>query len=314
MTLKNGVVLGLALVVAITGGCAKKAELAMKFEPSQTATYKVATESIKDYNFEQPSINQSKKQQTINGSEVVFDQTVQSVDAQGVATILVTIKGASYTAKNPTGEGMQYDSSKADSGMAKLIGQSYTLKIAPDGNVAAIENTQAAKAAVAGDNQEAKVAQSLLTDEAIKARHSVPLPKNKAELKKGKSWSVLKGSPAGMLVPKSYEKVYTLEEVKKDDGKEVAIVKMEARPSSTKAADVQGESAKGMGFFEKMFDAKESYKGELVMDGANGSVINYHETLKSEWVATEPSEEVKSDKGPDILTMGFTYKYSIEKI
>jgi len=314
MMLKNGVVLGLALIVAVAGGCAKKTKMSMKFEPAQTATYKVTTESIKDYNFEQPSINQSKKQQTINSSEVTFDQTVQSVDAQGVATILVTIKGASYTAKSPTGEGMQYNSSKADSGMAKLIGQSYRLKIAPDGNVAAIMNAEPARYAVIGDNQEAKVAQSLLSDEAIKARHSIPLPKDRAELKKGKSWSVLKGSPAGMLVPKSYEKIYTLDEIKKDDGKEIAIVKMEARPSSAKAADLQGESAKGMGFFEKMFDSKETYKGELMMDAGNGSVINYHETLKSEWVATEPSEEVKSDKGPDVLTMGFTYKYSIEKL
>jgi hypothetical protein len=43
-------------------------------------------------------------------------------------------------------------------------------------------------------------------------------------------------------------------------------------------------------------------------------VNGYSEKLKSEWVAVEPTEEQKSDKGPDVLTMGFTYIYSIEKL
>ena len=74
------------------------------------------------------------------------------------------------------------------------------------------------------------------------------------------------------------------------------------------------DEAKGMGFFEKMFDNKETYNGKMLMDLTTGKVNRYNEKLKSEWVAVEPAEEVKSDKGPDVLTMGFTYTYSIEKI
>ena len=120
---------------------------------------------------------------------------------------------------------------------------------------------------------------------------------------------MIKSSPAGMLVPKNYEKVYTLE-----NAGDTVVVKMEARPTSAKAAEVPAETAKGMGFFEKMFDSQESYKGELVMDGISGKVVKYNEMLKADWIATEPAEEIKSDKGPDVLTMGFIYKFSVEKM
>jgi hypothetical protein len=69
-----------------------------------------------------------------------------------------------------------------------------------------------------------------------------------------------------------------------------------------------------MGFFAKMFDNKETYNGKMLVDLTTGKVNGCNEKLKSEWVAIEPSEEVKSDKGPDVLTMGFTYSHSIEKI
>ena len=69
-----------------------------------------------------------------------------------------------------------------------------------------------------------------------------------------------------------------------------------------------------MGFFAKMFDNKETYNGKMLVDLTTGKVNGYNEKLKSEWVAVEPAEEVKSDKGPDVLTMGFTYSYSIEKV
>ena len=89
---------------------------------------------------------------------------------------------------------------------------------------------------------------------------------------------------------------------------------MDARPTAVKAADMPKDDAKGMGFFGKMFDNKETYTGKLLLDTHTGKVNGYSEKLKSEWVAVEPAEEVKSDKGTDVLTMGFNYMYSIEAI
>jgi hypothetical protein len=281
--------------------------------------YKVVTETIKDYKFEQPSINQTKTQQTLTRTEMVFDQQIQSVDPNGNGVALITIKELKYLATNPKGTAVDFNSAKEAnkaSALAKLIGQSYVVKLSPNGGVVAVSDVQKAIDAVKGDSLEQKVAQALLTDDTIKQRHTIlALPDKKDEqVKVGQSWSKLKGSPAGMLMPKSYEEVFTLKEVKNEQGQQIAVVDMEARPTSQKTTDVSKDEAKGMGFFAKMFDNKETYNGKTMIDLTTGKVNGYNEKLKSEWVAAEPTEEVKSDKGPDVLTMGFIYSHSIEKI
>jgi hypothetical protein len=199
--------------------------------------------------------------------------------------------------------------------MENLIGQSYVVKLSPNGHVEGIEDVQKARDSVKGDSVQQKTAQSLLTDEAIKQRHSLlELPPSKdTAAKVGKTYSRIKSGPAGMLTPRSYEEVYTVKDIKNEHGQKIAVVTMEARPSAVRAANMPKEE-KGLGFFEKMFDNKETYTGKLTMDLSTGKLVSYDEKLKSEWVAVEPAEEVKSDKGPDVLTMGFTYTYSVEKI
>jgi hypothetical protein len=307
------------ICVVFSGGCAKEETLALKFSPGQAGTYEVTSEAIKDYKFEQPSINQTKVQQTLTRTEVVFDQRIESVDAAGNAKALITIKEVKYLAKNPKGTTVDFDSTKKSEKkdpMEDLIGQSYVVKLSPNGHVEGIEDVLKAREAVKGDSVEQKTAQSLLSDEAIKQRHSMlELPPSKdAAAKVGKTYSRIKSGPAGMLTPRSYEEVYTVKDIKKENGQKIAVVTMEARPSAVRAADMPKEEQKGLGFFEKMFDNKETYTGKLTLDLSTGKVMSYNEKLKSEWVAVEPAEEVKSDKGPDVLTMGFTYTYSVEKI
>ena len=288
--------------------------LSLKFNAGDTNSYKVVTESVKDYKFEQPSLNQTKEEQTLNRVEVVYDQTIQSIDPVGNARALISIKEVKYLSKNPKGTTIDFDSTKGGTeALNNLIGQSYVVTITPAGEVIAVSDVQKAIDAVKGDSMEQKVAQSLLADEAIKQRHTlIALPEKKdSSAMVGTSWSKIKGSPAGMLTPKSYEKIYTLSEVKDE---QVAVVNMDARPTAVKAADMPKDDAKGMGIFGKMFDNKETYTGKLLLDTRTGKVNGYSEKLKSEWVAIEPAEEVKSDKGPDVLTMGFTYTYSIEKM
>jgi len=68
-----------------------------------------------------------------------------------------------------------------------------------------------------------------------------------------------------------------------------------------------------MGVFANMFEEKDTYTGKMILNLTTGQIISYNETLNAQWVAAESSEEQKSDKGPDQLTMGFTFTYSIEK-
>jgi hypothetical protein len=52
----------------------------------------------------------------------------------------------------------------------------------------------------------------------------------------------------------------------------------------------------------------------MIINLSTGVIKSYEEKLSAQWTAAENAEDQKSDKGPDQLTMGFTYKYSIEKI
>lgn len=310
---------GVCVLAMTAGGCMEeKTTMSLKFSPDETSTYKVITESVKDYNYVQPSINQTKKQQTLSRTEVVYDQKIDSVDGSGNAKALITIKEVNYHSKSANGGSFDFESAKDTKGsMGKLVGQSYVIKMLPDGEVAAVENAQKIRNAVRGDSKELKIAQSLVGDDAIKQRHTiVALPTAKeSAVKQGKSWSSVKAAPAGMLMPKSYEKVFTLKEVKDEHGQKIAVVAMKAQPTSAKAADMPENAASGMGFFGKMFDTKEeTYTGEMLMNLNTGKVSSYSEKLKSEMVAVESAKEQIGDKGPDVLTMGFTYIYSVEKM
>ena len=88
---------------------------------------------------------------------------------------------------------------------------------------------------------------------------------------------------------------------------------MNAVPSSKRSEDLEGKDS-AMGFFANMFDEKDDYTGKMVVNLTTGVISSYQETLKAQWLAAESSEEQKSDKGPDQLTMGFTSLYSIEKV
>ena len=94
----------------------------------------------------------------------------------GNAKALITIKEIKYLSKNPKGTAIDFDSTKeADkkNAMENLIGQSYVVKLSPNGEVVAVEDVQKAREAVKGDSMEQKTAQSLLADDAIKQRHTI---------------------------------------------------------------------------------------------------------------------------------------------
>jgi hypothetical protein len=150
-----------------------------------------------------------------------------------------------------------------------------------------------------------------------KAESKAPAPKkvSKGPCKVGNQWSSLSASPQGMLRPKTFEKIYTLTELNKQkNGQTIAIVDMNAVPSSKRTDNLSEKEQQAMSYFSNMFDEKDSYAGKMVINLTTGVIDSYQEVLKVEWLAAENAEEQKSDKGPDQLTMGFTYVYSINKV
>jgi hypothetical protein len=211
---------------------------------------------------------------------------------------------------------LEFDSDK-DKGkpLAKLVGQTYTIKVSPSGQVLDVLNIDEARKTVRG-GKESRVATHLLRDDTIKQLHSVlALPDDsKSRLSVGKTWSRIAGSPAGMLMPKSYEKVYAVKNISTVAGKTIATIEMEALPTSEQAEDTSDAQAGSLGFFSKMFESTDDYTGRLVVALDTGQVLKYHETLISVNTAADFPKGQKADKGPDVLTLTFTRRHSIEAV
>jgi hypothetical protein len=63
-----------------------------------------------------------------------------------------------------------------------------------------------------------------------------------------------------MLRSKSFEKVYTVTDVKQENKQTIATIEMNAVPSS-KRVEGANEKDAGMGMFANMFEEKDTYTG-----------------------------------------------------
>ena len=288
---------------------ASKADLSLTFSAGDKTMYKVAVKAIKDFKFEQPSLGKLKEEQTGSAIDLKFLQEIESVDNNGNAVARITVKGLKYLVKNKSGVVFDYDSeseSEKKHYLSKLLGKSYKIKLNRDGGVQVVDASAIRKVSAE------KIIKNFLSEPRIVRRHEIlSLPKSgQSILKEGGSWSRIKASPPGLLSPKTFEKVYTLRDVSKNN---IAIVKMEAVPTS-KAPEEAPTGDQGMGIIAKMFDSEENFTGQMVLDLNTGKVQKYNEELAASYVAAESSREQVKGKGPDVLTMGFTHAVSLEMI
>jgi hypothetical protein len=303
----------------LAAGCAQTATLALKFTPQDSTTYRVIMEAEKSGEWKGASPGKPpafKGGHTGNKMEMTFTQQIQSTDDKGNAVAKITIKGLKYLTKVRDNPVLDFDSSREEnrnSPLGKLIGQSYTIEITPSGQVSKVIDVSGARAAVRGSSSANKTATTLLSANAIKERHTIPaLPvTEKNQLHTGDNWNSIKTFSFDMMGSKSYERIYTLKEIKDTDGRWVAIAEMKAVPSSEMAKQLHKEQ--GTSLFAKMFDNTETYTGQLKFDLTAGKVEKCFEELKSEWLAVDPSASERDEK-PDMLQLTAVRLYHIERI
>jgi len=295
-------------------------ELALKFIPQDWTTYRVINETEKSVTWEGPLPEKPgdfKGGHTSSRIEMTFTQRIQSIDDKGNAVAEITIKQLKYLAKVKDNVVLDFDSSiekDRDNLLSKLIGQSYTIELSPAGRVLKILDVNEARVTVKGDSSAHQTASALLSDEAIKQRHAIlGLPvAEKNQLRKADTWRDIESFSFGMMGSKSYEKIYTLKEIKDAENRQIAIVEMNAIPSSEMVQLLHKKQATGL--FSKLFDNTETYTGELKLDLTTGRIEKYIENLRTEWVAVDPFAEQQDDKEPAALKMAATRLYHIEKI
>jgi hypothetical protein len=290
------------------------ATVALKFSPRDSTTYRVISETERSIKWEgslpeDPTFKGGRNHDRI---EMTFAQEIQSVDDKGNAIAKITVKELQYSSIVKDSSAFEFDSTKPkdpNHPLARLIGQSYTIKIAPTGEVTEVIDTKEAETAVRKGSVPPGIALRLLNRETIKERHGTLLlpDTDKNQLHIGDNWSNTKTFSFGMMGSESYEKIYTLNKIKDQDNQQVAIIEMNAIPASETTKE---QAAK----FLKSFDNSKTYTGELELDLTTGKVKKYLEKLQPEWITAFPSAEQKTNQEPAVLTMSATRLYSLEKI
>jgi hypothetical protein len=292
--------------------------LTLKFAPQDVTTYRVTTESGKSVDWEgslQKKPSAFKGGRTGSRIEMTFTQRIQSVDDEGNAVAEITIKGLKYLGRVRDNTVLDFDSSRQqdqDSPLMKLIGQNYTVEISPAGELLKVVDVTQARAAVGGSTSAHRAATGLLSAEAITKRHTIAALSGagKHRVQAGEDWSKVEALSFDMMGSKSYEKVYTLKEVKDIDNRTIATVDMQAIPSSEMAQQLYKEQT--VNPFAKMFDSRDNYTGRLKLDLTAGKIEECLEELTTEWVMVDPNPA--NGEEPSALRMTATRLYHVEKI
>lgn len=310
MSHKISSVLIVACACMVLAGCNPQAELSLKFNQDDAAVYKVVSESTMNFKFAMPSNNKFSEKLTKTRVEMTFKQQIENVDAQGVAIANITIQDLKILQVKENDVKFDYDSQKeADKKLAPagLIGQSYKISIDPTGKVKVVDAKKAnasIKRSVAGVN-----IKGIVSDAAIIRRHEILSLSNmeKANVAVGDTWSTQEKPPYKILSSKTYEKVYTLDEIKSDDDSKIAYVSMNAIPAGSAEGNpvtMMAGMAPGLSM-----DSEDSYKGSMTFDVDSGIVLTHGQVLEVSTIATDTRAK---DKDPDVLTITQTFTENAE--
>jgi hypothetical protein len=296
-------------------------KIALKPTPGEQTGYKVTAQARRSIKWQGPVPQKDAFAETYNNelAEMVFTQRIQSVDANGRVVAQVTIDSLKYLSIVKNQPAIDFDGSResdASSPLAKLIGQSYTIEFGPDNYIASVSDLSAGRALMSGRTAADRAGLNVLSPEAITERHAtLLLPQSGQEqLNPGDKWNKIKTFTFGLMGLKSYEKIYTLKETRDAAGHQIAVINMNAIPSSEIESKYREQQA-GTNF-PKMFDTKDIYTGSGEVDLTAGRINSYRENLQASWVAAlppNPGESVDANE-PVVLRMTATREYSLERI
>jgi hypothetical protein len=296
-------------------------KIALKPTPNEQTSYKVTAQARRSIKWQGPVPQKGAFEESFNDeqAEMVITQRVQSVDANGRVVAQVTIDSLKYLSIIKNQPSVDFDSSRqADAGslLAKLIGQSYTIEFGPDNYIASVPDLSAIRALMSGRTPADRAGLNILSPEAITERHAtLMLPQaGREQLKPGDKWSRIKTFSFGLMGLKSYEKIYTLKEVRDAGGQQIVVIGMKAIPSSEVESKYREQQA-GTNF-PKMFDSNDMYTGSGEVDLTAGRINSFHENLQASWIAAmppNPGESVDANE-PVVLRMTATRIYGLEKI
>jgi len=316
-----------ALVSVVFCGCdglmvtkPTAARATLKFREGDSTEYKVKTKIEKsvEMNGEMQGASQFKGGTNIEQAQMNYIEHIQEVKENGNAVAKIVIDGLKYYSTRRGREMINFDSStekNPDAPLMRLVGQHYIIELTPQGEVVDVRESKDAKILVSGPTREHRAALRLLEDEVIKERHGfIRLDASEeSKVKQGDSWSGLKTFDFGMMGSETYEKIYTADEITRQDGNVVLISRMEGAPTA-EGAESGGQDETRVDF-SQMPNIVHSYTytGNLKMDVTEGKILNSEENLESKWVIMDPSAQQDSQEAAAVIMTAKRY-YSLEKV
>jgi len=286
--------------------------LALEFKKGDLAKYLAITEVEKSLDFtgEITKDPQFQSGKTGDRAEMVFSERIKDVDEAGNATAQITIEALKYISKERNVVNLDFDSSREknkDNELNKLVGQSYTIKISPKGEVLNVSGGEEIKTIVAGNLPSNRIAVNLVSQELIRRRHNTePLTDaNDGRFKVGDKWNGRKKVSFAQMGSEVYDKIYTLKDIKQEGGREIAVVEIKAIPAVKSGQDSSA--------VVNMFDNVREFEGEMRLDLTGGVIEKSYEKLDSQWVVVDP-KTAEEDKELSTIKMGYMQLQSLEKI
>jgi hypothetical protein len=300
----------------------KKGEykIALNPAPGQEAKYKITTEASKSIVWEGPVPKKDAFEPSSNNDkvEMVITEQVQNVNPDGKIVAKVTIDSLKYVSVSKNSTTIDFDSSRkadADNSLNKMIGKGYTIEVKPD-NSTSVTDLNDLRALFSSQSANDMAARNILFNDVVIDRQAMlQLPaEGNDTLKPSGTWTRNKTFSFGLMGIKSYEKIYKLKEVKEAAGEKIAVIDMNAIPSSEVESKFRNQQAGAN--FPKMFDTNETYTGKGEIDLSKGLIDKYSETLNATWIAAlppGPGDTVDSNE-PVVLKMTAVRSYNLEMI
>ncbi|MHC4075014.1 MAG: hypothetical protein ACYSRZ_01185 [Planctomycetota bacterium] len=297
----------------------KAVKLALKFKEFDTTKYMLNTESLQRVSWQGPKPENLSFQGGKNETKIkmIFTQRIEAINVQGITQEKITIEQLKYHSVLKDSLAVDFDSNRkgdVSSPLARMIGRSYNIQIAPNGDVVRVFNTEDIAASVEGETSDNKAALRLIDPNVIRERHGmIMLPRpEENQLEIDDDWSNVKVFFFGLMGHKVYERIYTLEEIEQNNNAQLAIVEMEAMPTTELAEELHKKLK--IRDFSNIFDSSENYTGWLKFDLTSGKIQEYSEKMDLEWLAVDPSSGQQQDTEPSAISMGVVRSYNLKRI
>jgi hypothetical protein len=304
--------------VKVPASAKEQVKIALKPTVGDLTTYKIISQARRTTKWQGPVPDKEVFEENFNEErvEMVLKQRIESVDPNGIAVALITIDGIKCRYSNKNTVSVDFDSSRrsdANNPIMKLIGQTYLIKFSPWNNVSAVDNLPPVMPKMKDGTPSGQAGFGILLPDAIMERHgTMQLPEPGQEmLKPGDKWGRIKTFGFGKMGLKSYEKIYTIKEVRDADGRKIAVIDMNAIPASEVEPKYRSQQAEVD--VPKTFDSKDLYTGGGEFDLKAGRIENYHENFEASWVVALPTKPGDSGE-PVVLKMSASRVYSVERV